>query len=154
MGYNQTYIYHPHQVTVKKKDMNKDNIQELLKPRYKVIADYPGNEIPIGTILFKHNNTYWTDGKQYEFYEPEKTFIEYPHLFRRLEWWEDRDVKDMPEYVKCIKTPDNFHFPDRVYRINYLNGIAYSDISIAVVFETNCYLPATETEYLNQTNQP
>ena len=120
--------------------MNKDNIQELLKPRYLVNTPwFPSNNYQSGDIVTPDKFTGW---------HPK----DYPVIFRRLDWWEYLDVKDMPGYVKCIKTPDNFHFPDRVYRINYLNGIAYSDISIAVVFETNCYLPATETEYLNQTN--
>ena len=64
-------------------------VEELLIPRYKVTADYPGmdDSYEIGEVL-----------------KPAYTGIvdAYPHLFRKLNWWEERNVEDMPEYVKII----------------------------------------------------
>lgn len=72
------------------------NTEELLKPRYKVIADYPKSLYEVGTIL----NAGWrsedciycdTEGPRWR---------HYPHLFKPIEWWEERKPEDMPEYVK------------------------------------------------------
>lgn len=62
--------------------------EELLKPRYKVIADYPNSIWTVGEILP-------------DFPEPyaKENFGKYPHLFKPLQWWEERENKDMPEYV-------------------------------------------------------
>lgn len=75
-------------------------VEELLKPRYKVIADYPGNQNPIGTILKTFNC--WHDFT-IKFWC--KSNDKYPHLLQPLPWWSDRELGDMPEYLKIIKSP-------------------------------------------------
>lgn len=80
--------------------------EELLQPRYKVIADYPGNVAYVGEIYEDDICIRWNEQK----------FKKYPHLFRKLEWWEERDEKDMPEYVKC-----EFEGNVTVYKIVYWN---------------------------------
>lgn len=74
--------------------------QELLRPRYIVIADYPGSFLRIGDILTDQQ-------KDYEFWECNRDlskFAEspahYPDIFRPLNWWEHREEKDMPGYIK------------------------------------------------------
>lgn len=133
-------------------------VEEILRPRYKVIADYPMSKMyfNIGDVLYwnQQHDSYRIDDKKVSM--AKETVESYPHLFKRLEWWEERKPEDMPEYVKCIKTPDNFHFPEQFYRVHYANGICYSNIQMAVIFETNCYLPATLqefNEYLTKTKQ-
>jgi hypothetical protein len=73
--------------------------EQLLAPRYKMIADYPGNSRPIGFIftMDKKDSEGWytTTG-----YLQEMFFTMYPHLFRRLEWWQEREISDLPEYVR------------------------------------------------------
>lgn len=65
---------------------------ELLNPRYEIIADYPGNEKPIGAILecpnFDNDFTkvYWVQSND-----------KYPHLFRKMAWWEKRNISEMPQ---------------------------------------------------------
>lgn len=69
--------------------------EQLLQPRYKVIAGYPEMEehdIEVGQIL--------EDTKERPLITA--TLDKYPHLFKPLSWHEDRDVSDMPEYVKYI----------------------------------------------------
>ena len=134
--------------------MNKDNIQELLKPRYKVIADYPNNKMPIDAILIP-NRLDGTVNNDWVSPDPnDRKFIyadvsKYPHLFRRLEWWEDRDVKDMPEYVKRIMGTNK----GKVYKIAdpSQNGRIWHEereieygyfLRYAGLFE-----PATETQF-------
>lgn len=79
--------------------------EELLKPRYEVIADYPLSNKEIGEIV-KGEVTFFISGIS----DADGRMSDYPHLFRKLHWWERRDIKDMPEYVK--NTDDN-----KVYRI-------------------------------------
>lgn len=66
--------------------MTKD---ELLKPRFKMIADFPGCVFDVGEVLEcspAQKNLIW----HYE---------KYPHLFRKLEWWEGRKEKDFPLFA-------------------------------------------------------
>jgi hypothetical protein len=59
-----------------------------LKPRFKVIAEYPRCPYSIGEIF---NVT--TDNMCV-------FFAKYPHLFRKLNWWENRTEEEMPKMVK------------------------------------------------------
>lgn len=75
--------------------------EDLMKPRYKVIADYPGNYRLIGEIFSAVGDSY---SVKYWCAEKDK----YPHLFQRLEWWQERNLEDMPQFVKvtreeCVK---------------------------------------------------
>lgn len=72
--------------------------EELMKPRYKVVADYPGNGFKVGDIL----PDCW-DGKEFPEAIIDHSLDEvpkYPHLFKPLAWWEGRLPEDMPEYIK------------------------------------------------------
>lgn len=135
-------------------------IEELLIPRWKVIAEYPNSIFDVGNILVNNStqNEYeyisWKDyGK--DVYYPN----DYPTIFKKLEWWEDRNIKDLPEYVKKIDT-------EAVYKVfwnRYKNppkciGIWFNRKGIDVCFNgqdqdfslLTIYEPATEQEYLNQ----
>lgn len=123
--------------------------EELLKPRYKVIADYPGCKFKIGNIL-----TYVREIAQtYDLWRNEKTGVEiiysgfgaFPHLFKKLEWWEDREPGEMPEYVKGY---------DRVYKMvkwtHNACGEYFDEVEQApnrVMFEMKNIIPATAAEY-------
>jgi hypothetical protein len=83
--------------------------EELLKKRYKVIAPVPFhtvagfNKIPVGFIF------------EYDEFNPlgcefPCKFIDYPRIFKELFWWEEREEKDMPEYVKVISCAYNIDY--------------------------------------------
>jgi|HubBroStandDraft_2_1064218.scaffolds.fasta_scaffold393611_2 hypothetical protein len=91
--------------------------EQLIKPRYKVIADYPNSEWKIGEIIQMESFGYlpmqlrddpiesWlTDfidrGRKGNAMYPDWAFEPYPHLFKKLEWWEERELPQMPEYLK------------------------------------------------------
>lgn len=91
-----------------------NTVEELLKPRYKVIVPWPGMEVEpfaLGQIVtlqkhpsdeeegFIHIPLKHIPGS----YMREQFFLNYPHLFRKLEWWEERAPEDMPKYVKVIR---------------------------------------------------
>lgn len=78
--------------------------EELLVPRFKVIADFPYNPFNIGQILTPFfvedspNIKKWYVQNNYDY-----SWInveEYPAIFKKLEWWEDRSFEELPEYVK------------------------------------------------------
>jgi hypothetical protein len=99
--------------------------EELLKPRYKVMADWPGrsDDFKIGAIITLnkilddeliskllipsrdklketplYNAPCWI--AENEMSIKGKGFFQlYPNLFKKLEWWEERKPQEMPEYV-------------------------------------------------------
>lgn len=105
---------------------------ELLKPRYEVIADYPGSSFTIGEVVFDYKE------------KAKSAFDKYPHLFRPLAWWEHRKPEDMPEYVKDKSSGKVYKVadPSQNHRIWHVDG------EIEHRFITRSwYTPATETEY-------
>ena len=72
---------------------------DLLKPRYEVIADYPNNEFgPIGTILDRD----WGEYPEGETNPAKWKISDFPHLFRKMNWWENRTAEEMPKRVKSM----------------------------------------------------
>jgi hypothetical protein len=84
------------------------NTENLIKPKYKVIADYPNCPFEVGHTLIQDMSTV---GEVFveasELGQPiDKNWLDkdavtgYPHLFKRLEWWEEISPEEMPEYLK------------------------------------------------------
>jgi hypothetical protein len=92
--------------------------EELMRPRFKVIADYPGSKHQVGKIYIK------MDGR--EFYENIETGMAigfdpkyYENIFRPLAWWEDRELPQMPEYLKRVKVTPFMETPiNSVIKVN------------------------------------
>lgn len=109
------------------------SIEHLMQLRYKVIADWPNNGWKIGTIISDGNPLYYD---------------KYPHLYKKLQWWEERKVEDMPEYIKYISN-------GKVYKaIKYLerNSLVlikddYWKIEIKNQLGEPFWMPATEEDY-------
>lgn len=79
------------------------SVEELLKPRYKVIALWPNCKFSIGDILTfvkEVAQTYdmWVDNNGQFHYS--NIYGNYPHLFQKLHWAEERELGELPEYVK------------------------------------------------------
>ncbi len=67
--------------------------RDLLKPRFEVIADYPKSIFKIGEI---------TNGTDLIYCDPDgPKYSDYPHLFRKMNWWEKRNIEDMPKKLIC-----------------------------------------------------
>lgn len=148
--------------------MNEEQkIENLLKPRYLVVADYPMSKFTVGDILHKYvfetsvsvMYTYVTNPEsplQGAISKPE--YVEsMPHIFRPLSWWEKREEKDMPGYVK--------EEGGRIYLSKWkikeaLKIILYdtpNDLQCGEYFVTKkvmCFFePVTEQDYLTYTNK-
>ena len=111
--------------------------EQLLKPRWKVIADYPGALHNVGYIIQAYENgvAYLVEGDSY-------SMNDFPALFKRLKWHEDRELSDMPEYVKS--TLNN----DHVYKVKFFKEDCCitkspSGRKLSCIF----LLPATVEEY-------
>lgn len=120
------------------------SIEELLKPRYKIINPFPGDHgFEINSII---------EYREYTVHDEDFTPDMYPNLFRKLEWYEERKIEDMPEYVKCyfgickVKK----HFQSRFDRLIIIDQQGYD----RELYYNNLQMyPSDETEYTQYINQ-
>jgi hypothetical protein len=79
--------------------------KELMNPRFEVIADFPDSHYgAIGTILDRDWAKYPNDD------ETQKAIwkiSDFPHLFRKLNWWEKRTAKQIPKKLICKAIKDD-----------------------------------------------
>jgi len=130
--------------------------EELMKPRFEVIADYPLSPYFKGdVIIFKNGETDHITTISYldEFglqvdqaqLVPCVTFEKYPHLFRKLNWWEHRSIEDMPKKV-LSKADDKgsvfeIHKWDMERFIGWLDDKEYSCCSLYTFKPEYGYFP-------------
>jgi len=80
--------------------------KELMQPRFEVIETYPKSKFKKGDILERIPNA------TNDWYNADKSLInadilleeieQYPHLFRKMNWWEKRTAEQMPKRVMSI----------------------------------------------------
>lgn len=80
--------------------------EELMIPRFEVIETYPNSNFKKGDILERIPNA------TNDWYNADKSLInadilleeieQYPHLFRKMNWWEKRTADQMPKRVMSI----------------------------------------------------
>jgi len=65
---------------------------ELQIPRYEMTANFPDALIIVGEIItgYKGISVFLTEGSMFD-------VREYPHLFRKMDWWEKRALHEMPK---------------------------------------------------------
>ena len=141
-----------------------NNMIDLMTPRYEVIAPVPFSKFMVGDILHQHRHKVfgvdytWFSADRYSQCINAKEIFDYPRLFRPLAWYEKRDIKDMPEYVKKS-------FSKEVIRIDEISNLELmiskgfvmdEDTADIIAFSPvffNNYIPATATEYDNYIKQ-
>jgi hypothetical protein len=118
--------------------------EQLMQPRYKVIADYPKSIHPVGTII---DAGWQSEDLLYCDWDGPRC-RDFPHLFKKLEWWEEREEKDMPEYVKInadecsfirgtvLKVDGVGRYPDRIKPLGN-EGDLYVTLTIPEDTETH-----------------
>ena len=121
--------------------------EDLMIPRYKVIANYPSMKaegFEIGSIITcrKYDNDFsqnlWCEMND-----------KYPAIFNPIEWWEDREVKDMPRFIKPKKWGDttcrvhDYNFDTNRIYVEYPQGIC------AFTLSSYCstHIPSSEDEF-------
>lgn len=85
-------------------------VAELLNPRVRVVAGWPdmSKRIEVGQVLGYKKDFGGGYCNLFSDWLPATDVERFPHLFEPIEWWEGRDVKDMPKYVK---------YDDKVYKV-------------------------------------
>ena len=115
--------------------------KDLLKPRFKLIADYPGNTQPIGNITIEDATAYY--------------FRKFTSNFKELEWWEERNEDDLPKYLKELETGKidkvTRYFIDSRLPCFYIGEIEKKGKlkGSETPFNLRAMIPATEAEYLS-----
>ncbi len=121
--------------------------EELLKPRVRCTGNdkyhFPGSIFSVGDILTIESWDSVSIGTK-RFYLPDyfKFNIDnYPHLFQKIEWWEDRKPEDMPDYVKTkagnsVRMVESFN--PATNQIVFVGGR---------IRNIRHWMPATELEY-------
>jgi hypothetical protein len=122
--------------------------EELMKPRWKVIADYPNSPFFIGQVFTIPNfdNQFTKD-----YWAAEKN--KYPNIFEPLPWWKERKVEDMPEYVRHTASGKTWKVKE--YDLPTGAHLVGNEISSYWAVMKNL-VPATESDYnayLQTTNQ-
>ncbi len=135
--------------------------EELMQPRYKVIERWPDMHMlkfftdQIITLNQKEGSQWFIDmgkTKPYDNYY-DAYFEGYPHLFKKLEWWEEREPDDMPDYVKgeseVYKVLSN---PTGITDVVYAKWILPHNKNAMRLLSLSKTVPATEEEYLAYQN--
>lgn len=132
--------------------------EELLSPRWKVIALYPGCFWKIGDVFnYVDHNCFKTES-QPSIPMHGSVFTEHPHLFKKLEWWEERKLDEMPEYLQSQSADFVFKKGDIVKVDKWLESFGptlrfYSSHTDKITLHPHLYIPATITEYEQYINQ-
>jgi hypothetical protein len=137
----------------------KTTIEHLVTLRFEVIADYPKSKFEVGSILSRVKNATndWYDlGDS----NPDlgiiqkQELIQYPHLFRPLNWWENRSEEEMPMFInyssinKYYKV-DQWIFPDKNEGFGTFAVVGSTKILIDhPIYPDHNILPCSEEDYL------
>lgn len=85
--------------------------EELLKPRFEVLEEYPQSHFKKGEILVRiknaTNNWYDVTENSLKGIITLEEIEKYTHLFRKLYWWEHRSIEDMPKKLICKAIPND-----------------------------------------------
>lgn len=100
--------------------------KELMLPRFEVIETYPKSKFKKGDILERIPNA------TNDWYNADKSLInadilldeieQYPHLFRKMNWWEKRTAEQMPKKVMSILDNKGDTFEIQVWDMEILVG--------------------------------
>lgn len=125
--------------------MNID-IEKLLQPRYRCIADFPQwsvFKIRKGDILEK-KGIHFSGGNTSRGIN-ETDIVLYPDVFKLMNWWEDRTPDEMPKYV-ALSNPDYVYSVQKVIKF-------WNDMVLTEDWDSfqllDKFIPATEQEFIS-----
>ena len=140
------------------------DISELLKPRFRVIADWPNMpiDLKVGEILMEgivNGKLCWRHVQRGDNgYKSTVATVHgpefYPHLFKELAWFEEREIGDLPEYVKWHN--DSWDAPtnanaviEKVEHVDVLKDgrLFIKTKSLKASISVDCFLPATKSDF-------
>jgi len=133
------------------------NTEKLLIPRYKVIANYFHSPYEIGDYLENVTDFRFVVTKHCNIQSLASTesLDKMTHLFKKLEWWEERKIEEMPKYVKimsyirpCTNNINNFELKTNQIFMPEKWGLHCFEIGNWVC-SVSLVVPSTEEEYNN-----
>jgi len=84
--------------------------EELMTPRFKVIGDYPNSLFKIDEVLIGDERIFCDENS--------KRYSDFPNIFKLLEWWEERNLEDLPKYLENLDFSYPIHKKVEEYFIN------------------------------------
>lgn len=101
--------------------------EKLLLPRFEVIADYPNASYKVGDVLemkaFTSNKYFHNSDEIFVGNFFTKTELKnYPHIFKKLNWWEHRKAEDMPKKVMSLANDKKSTFEIQEWDMEILVG--------------------------------
>ncbi len=128
--------------------------EELLQPRVIVCgapdakdgdSPYPQSPFKVGDILIKENESKYASTVSFAKCKT-WTINRFPHIFRRLEWWEKRELSDMPKYVMA---KDGIVWKVDLWRESHMGILGETNDTKIMdgVFMAQWTTPATESDY-------
>lgn len=127
--------------------LEKIMVEHLLKPRWKVIADYPESNHYVGEIPNCYDNKIFIESTG-RYIKPD----DYPAIFKKLRWWEERGIEEMPKYIKSTKMDIILKVHTHFYTYNSFL-ITQRDGSEGISWEYHYTIPSTQEEFENHQNQ-
>lgn len=118
-------------------------MEDLLVPRYKVIADYPNSTFSINEILYSDAFGKFTQYEDYGTWQLQPEI--YSSIFKKLEWWEEREEIEMPEYVR--NTSSDYCFKVKKWIKLFGECLAIDKIKEGGI-KASWLIPITKEEYL------
>ena len=98
----------------KRLSIEEQKVKVLLFPRYEVIATYPEMDFKLGDILTEMSPGHFTKviakGTR-QLIHLHIDLSHYPHLFRKMDWWEQRTLEEMPKKLKVLHITDENNNP-------------------------------------------
>lgn len=130
-------------------------MKNLLNPRFEVIAEYPNMLFKKNDILEFPENMTNSDLQVKPFCWQTKPSIslkkadKYPHLFKKLNWWEHRKVEEMPKYL--VQTIEERKDVYKIKTWDMKNGIGITKDRIYCNLNfwkrNQCYFPSNKEDY-------
>lgn len=152
MGLDKNKPTQSNKVIIMTEISEKELIENLLKPRVKLIAPVPFIEDEVSTILVSNQQGIFLhpthdEGSAYCIIWED--LEQYPHLFKRLEWYEERQESEMPQYIRIKNT----HTISFVEEWDLKSDMGWICRVARHWHHKDALLPATEQEYINQNKQ-
>ena len=135
------------------------SVEDLMKDRYKVIADYLFSPYKIGDIIkpidINHRSVHLANIPYKEmgenriqecFYDIDDCVL-YPALFQPLPWYAERSVEQMPEYLMYNDKTSSVYGVHPVSWEEIKRGYVTADFGVSPIHNSHWML-LTEQEYL------
>jgi len=131
--------------------------QQLLIPRYEVIADYPGRPytMPIGHIITLDKfdgGKWWHEYTDKEPIRLDEGCTKYSANLRLLPWYHNRKIKEMLSYVNRGRA--FYKVKKWASSKNYLSGRLYCTVfRYDLLIDSKDLLPCLESDYITFINR-